>query len=337
MSKFSFRARSFFSALLLLTLLSGCPGPGEEQVHPPDAGEAPDGGGGGSGPENSYSGKLVYENAGGVYELDLGARRHTRLFSGRQPDRLASGETLVVDDDFRNLYLAAAGGTQQRRFIVSFDEYYAFFEPRASPDGKLVAFSYDGNSPTISKGTLVYTREGTRRAVFPGLFSPSWLPDGRLLMSGSWISPRDASMDVSTPNTAGLYIANAALTTTTRIDPRLNDPVALQPSVSPDGKQVAFVLNGHLWVMGIDGSALRQVTTGTKQESYPEWSPDGSSIAVVAYGNFETVPYKAVAIVPASGTMVDLTTQSSYWLRDPEAVSDSSLSRINSAGQMSWR
>ncbi|WNG34770.1 hypothetical protein F0U61_14760 [Archangium violaceum] len=332
MSTIAFRARPLLSALLLLTLLSGCPGPGEEPVLPPEG--APDGGGG-SGPENSLSGRLVYENAGGVYEFDLGARRHTRIFAGGHPDRLASGETLVVDDDFQKLYLAAAGGTQQRTYLVGTTELYSLFEPRASPDGKLVAFTFGGNS--LQKGTFVYTRDGTRRAAFPGLFSPTWLPDGRLLMSGSWSSPRSIATTVITPNAAGLYLSDATLTTTRRIDPRLNDPVALQPSVSPDGKQVAFVLSGHLWVMGLDGSALRQVTTGTKQESYPVWSPDGAWIAVVAYGAFETASYKSVAIVPASGTMLELTTHSSYWLRDPEAGSDSSLSRISSAGQMSWR
>src|SRR6185369_13799436 len=54
--------------------------------------------------------------------------------------------------------------------------------------------------------------------------------------------------------------------------------------ISPDGKTVIFALgvsdlahakkNTHIWAMNLDGTNLRQLTTGEKSESSPLWSPD---------------------------------------------------------------
>ena len=72
----------------------------------------------------------------------------------------------------------------------------------------------------------------------------------------------------------------------------VHDLVAMQrisePQVSPDGKQVVFVLRTtdlaankgryDLWMVGIDGAGLRQLTFGPEAESNPRWAPDGKSI-----------------------------------------------------------
>jgi len=60
------------------------------------------------------------------------------------------------------------------------------------------------------------------------------------------------------------------------------------PAVSPDGSQVAFTLRTNdmeankgtydLWVVGVDGSGLRQLTTHPARDNAPQWSPDGHSI-----------------------------------------------------------
>jgi Tol biopolymer transport system component len=34
----------------------------------------------------------------------------------------------------------------------------------------------------------------------------------------------------------------------------------------------------HLWVMNADGTGLKQLTSGSEDESQPAWSPDGSRI-----------------------------------------------------------
>ncbi|MDQ6956365.1 MAG: hypothetical protein Q9M21_04140 [Mariprofundaceae bacterium] len=63
-------------------------------------------------------------------------------------------------------------------------------------------------------------------------------------------------------------------------------PNAFDGSISPNGKQVAFVreVNGNydLWVQNIDGTGLTQLTTGTFGEFEPAFSPDGKQLAFVS-------------------------------------------------------
>jgi Tol biopolymer transport system component len=51
-------------------------------------------------------------------------------------------------------------------------------------------------------------------------------------------------------------------------------------SLSPDGSKLLFLAEGHVWTIGMDGTALTQITTPQSAgfESKPEWSPDGRYI-----------------------------------------------------------
>jgi TolB protein len=57
---------------------------------------------------------------------------------------------------------------------------------------------------------------------------------------------------------------------------------AAEPVVSPDGKRIAFSgLKDGLWdiyVMNVDGSGLRQLTSDSAQDHGPAWSPAGDSL-----------------------------------------------------------
>jgi TolB protein len=51
-----------------------------------------------------------------------------------------------------------------------------------------------------------------------------------------------------------------------------------QPAWSPDGRQIAFIRRGSVFVVGADGRGGRRLTRGTGA-SWPAWSPDGRRIA----------------------------------------------------------
>src|SRR5512138_1201599 len=60
------------------------------------------------------------------------------------------------------------------------------------------------------------------------------------------------------------------------------------PRVSPDGTRVVFTVRvtdmeanrgrNDLWIAGVDGSALRRLTTSEASDTSGRWAPDGKSI-----------------------------------------------------------
>ncbi len=72
----------------------------------------------------------------------------------------------------------------------------------------------------------------------------------------------------------------------------LEVPVLTDPRLSPDGREILFVLAeadweanervSHVWRAGVDSENRVQLTRGKKGESSPRWSPDGSWIVFVA-------------------------------------------------------
>ena len=55
--------------------------------------------------------------------------------------------------------------------------------------------------------------------------------------------------------------------------------LANHPSLSPDGKAIAFGWNGDIWTVSAEGGAARQLTNHPSRDSHPVFSPDGKSIA----------------------------------------------------------
>ncbi len=53
------------------------------------------------------------------------------------------------------------------------------------------------------------------------------------------------------------------------------------PAVSPDGTRLAYIHDGDVWTMSIDGSDRLQVTDTPAAEATPAWSPDATRIAYV--------------------------------------------------------
>jgi len=76
----------------------------------------------------------------------------------------------------------------------------------------------------------------------------------------------------------------------------------VQPSLSPDGRSVAFVSNRDrqwdIYVGLVTGGSLVRITNDPNLEAHPRWSPDGTKIA---YGRLNEAGLYDVWVVPALG------------------------------------
>jgi TolB protein len=55
------------------------------------------------------------------------------------------------------------------------------------------------------------------------------------------------------------------------------------PSWSPDGRALAFTLDGDIRTINADGSSRTQLTSNAATDFEPAWSPDGGKIAFISY------------------------------------------------------
>ena len=67
---------------------------------------------------------------------------------------------------------------------------------------------------------------------------------------------------------------------------------AVDPQISPDGRRVVYVRQfadimndkreSNLWVINVDGTEDRALTSGNYSDTSPRWSPDGTRIAYIS-------------------------------------------------------
>ncbi|MFH2008561.1 MAG: S9 family peptidase [bacterium] len=107
----------------------------------------------------------------------------------------------------------------------------------------------------------------------------------------------------------------------------LNDP-----QISPDGRRVAFVQTAYdlkkgerdtnLWVVGVDGKGLRQLTRSKKADYSPRWSPDGRQLLFVSGRNKQAQLF----VLPLAGgdpeqlTEISTGVSSPQWSRDGKQI-----------------
>ena len=259
------------------------------------------------------SGTLLYENArGGIDLYQLNGEEVTTIFSGRFPGRFPDGTFVALDTSSQYVHAVSPGGAMRSVLFDGGDEL-TVFEPKVSHDGRHVAFTH--LAPRARRfSVVVVARDGEQVVEIPDAASPDWSRDGRLVFAASWRYPHDPSAVTETQGVDGLFVLNNEMTGVTRLPVEITQP--MHPSVSPNGQQVAFVRAGHIWTADIDGTDLRQITTGSKRETYPSWSPDGTHLALISSGEFESGSYSAVALVPsAPPTPRELSNSAAVWPR----------------------
>lgn len=142
-------------------------------------------------------------------------------------------------------------------------------EPQRTPDGNYIVFAHDGDIYRISlDGTeLQLISDDEDRD-----YSPSLSADGTLVV-----------YTTLTPSASRNEDYEIAVTTIGGGQPKRltdNEQDDVTPVWSPDGRKIAFVREGDLYLMNSDGSEQRSLAPGLDLgNTAPIWSPDGSKLA----------------------------------------------------------
>jgi len=137
--------------------------------------------------------------------------------------------------------------------------------PAWSPDGKSVGLtlSKDGNPEIylLTVGTGALRRLTTNGAIDT---EPSWSPTGREI---AFVSDRAGAAQV--------FVMDADGTNVRRVT---QSAFNTQPRWSPKGDVIAFTSrqgNHDIWAVNPDGSNLRRLTAGPRDNEGASWAPDG--------------------------------------------------------------
>ena len=185
--------------------------------------------------------------------------------------------------------------------------------PVISPDGKNMVYATRYETKTALRVRNLETNQErwlinnvTRddqesratRDTFPGY---DFMPDGKTLIVP--INGKIARVDFASGQATNIpFTVNVEAEVGPRIhyDYRVDDSPTVTarlvryPTVSPDGKRVAFTAFSKLYVMDLPSGTPRRLTTADEGEFMPAWSPDGKTIAYVTWtkagGSINSVP-----------------------------------------------
>lgn len=156
--------------------------------------------------------------------------------------------------------------------------------PRLSPDGRRVAFVAPTSDITMGANWDLFVAPAgggpSTRLTMDEHWQHSfaWSPDGERLV----LDTADGFATISASGGAPEPVPNGR-------------QIVAEPSWAADGRRLVFRGHGGIYVMGIDGTGRRRVTSGGGR---PAWSPDGAHIAFVSESSGESEIY----IVDADGT-----------------------------------
>ena len=80
---------------------------------------------------------------------------------------------------------------------------------------------------------------------------------------------------------AGLWVLDRATSKAKQLVRCPIDCSAGEPTWSPDGSRIAFILDGQVWVIPPTGGRPQRLSDGLSSYSHPAWSPDSAEVAYV--------------------------------------------------------
>ena len=178
--------------------------------------------------------------------------------------------------------------------------------PAPSPDGTKIAFassSLEGHLQIAlinadGSGMKALTRCSLPNCTSDG--SPAWSPDGTRIAFGRLTPSSRFQVFVMGADGSGQQAIFED-----RFTGGASTDVVASPTWSPDGKRIAFEKDHKVFVMGSDGTGVRNLTgSGPGSDFAPSWSPDGRHIAFMSNRDGH---FKIYEINPDGSGLVKLT------------------------------
>ncbi|WP_424952868.1 TolB family protein [Deinococcus sp.] len=204
-------------------------------------------------------GTLLYSSNQTILSFDLTTGRSVGRLSGRDVSVSANGSVAYLNTQDQVAF--ASSSYQPQKVLPQLESDSDVSQLALSPDGGRVAYT---TGDSYHPGVTVRDRSGQVLANLDGRAAPAWTPDGRLL-----VTARDGEP-------AGLWISTPDLKSWQAIPLKVDNLTAAQ--LSPDGKRLAFVSNGWVWLANPDGSAAKRLGSADNNAFDPVWSPDGRAL-----------------------------------------------------------
>jgi Tol biopolymer transport system component len=211
-----------------------------------------------------------------------------------------------------SICLMRPDGTGKRTLTATFPEW----DPAWSPDGRQLAFRGYFGAAEGDYAIYVVGANGCHLTKLTGAMngiSPSWSP------TGQQIAFAVGGINVINADGTGFRRLTSDLTRSGRDRYDDEDPAWSASNRIAFGRTRIGTSRGEIYTMKADGTGVAPLTHGGPGFGQPSWSPDGKSIAFVAYPSSSARLYSAgvVDVANADGTGVHRVSPSSWWSYNP--------------------
>ena len=238
--------------------------------------------------------RIVFEALNQLWLMEIGGKpqqlTHDHFYKHSPAWSPEGGRIAYCSDKAgtADIYILDLATKAERRVTQISDS--AELSPAWSPDGKKLAFqNQDGTTYTIDLESREI-KEAVKASFQPG--RPSWSANGKTISLAA-LRPYSRRFREGTNAIETVDLTSGRITIT---EPAPYKSVSTRgvdgPIYSPDGSQMAFVMDGYLWVRPVDANGVPTSEARPINEEMtdaPSWSRDGKRLLYVSNGKLRIV------------------------------------------------